>query len=206
MVLINLTTRCLRCVNVFGAMPLHLRSMMDGTSSVLGEGALTNSNRSLAMDCQATTTGVDTMKNITVSGDIGRFTGGQVLKSSEDKAEYFRTMVNEGADKPTTLTDGEILAIAEATDVSEAKGDEEYEEILRVTAMTEGTGVKPTISALGSSIRENAWSFAKGLPKSFDKAMQAGFTAKDTIDQLPIELAFDINTPRPRGYYGPINA
>ena len=47
---------------------------------------------------------------VIISGDIGSFKTGQVLSDDAKIASYYRTCVNEGADKPTTMTDEDILA------------------------------------------------------------------------------------------------
>jgi hypothetical protein len=74
------------------------------------------------------------MTSYTVTGDLGRFVGGQVLSSNQDIADYYRTMVNEGADNETLLSNEQILTI-----VRSVPGDGEDQEIERIQLMESGS-------------------------------------------------------------------
>lgn len=71
--------------------------------------------------------------SFTVTGDIGAFTAGQVLTDEANVATYYRTVANEGADRPTKLTDKDILAI-----VLSVEGDNEDAEMERVSLIEAG--------------------------------------------------------------------
>jgi hypothetical protein len=81
---------------------------------------------------------------ITVTGNIGTFKGGQVLTTDKDIVRYHRVMVNEGADKPTTMSDDAILAA-----VKSVEGDSEDAEMARVALLETGGAV--SVSAVNMS-------------------------------------------------------
>ncbi len=56
--------------------------------------------------------------NVEVSGDIGEFKAGSILVDRKMIAKYYRVSLNEGADRPTQLTDDEILACIDKVDVT----------------------------------------------------------------------------------------
>jgi hypothetical protein len=74
-----------------------------------------------------------TTKSYHVTGDIDSFKQNQVLTDPKEIASYYRTIANEGADNPTSLTDAQILAI-----VSSIEGDDEDSEVERVQLIEAG--------------------------------------------------------------------
>lgn len=71
---------------------------------------------------------------VTVTGNIGLFTKGQVLTDKNTICEYYRTILSEGAEEPVEVSDQQILATIE-----EIPGDDEDTEIERIQSLeTEG--------------------------------------------------------------------
>jgi hypothetical protein len=73
---------------------------------------------------------------VIVSGELGRFTSGQVLTDRNEIAEYYRLSVNEGADEKTTLTNDQILIIIDEVDVTGFDPDDV--DVLRTEALNKG--------------------------------------------------------------------
>lgn len=66
-------------------------------------------------------------RRVEVNGQIGKFRHGQILQKEEDIVKYLRTVLYEGAEEQSTLSDEEILtAFRTAYDV-EGKWDEDIE-------------------------------------------------------------------------------
>lgn len=63
----------------------------------------------------------------TVTGNIGSYVQGQVVINDADVAAYYRAVLNEGADRESTLTDEQILKV-----VHEIDGDSEDAEVERI--------------------------------------------------------------------------
>lgn len=61
---------------------------------------------------------------VVVSGDLGAYTKGDVLTKDMDIADYLRTGYDEGADKPYTGTDDQILAIAKSIPFKATEGED----------------------------------------------------------------------------------
>lgn len=55
---------------------------------------------------------------VTVSGDIGPFKTSETLSTKQQIVLYIRTVMNEGADKPTSLSDSDIWAGLQQVDVT----------------------------------------------------------------------------------------
>jgi len=106
---------------------------------------------------------------VTVTGNIGSFKGGQILKSDKTIAAYYRTVANEGSDNPTTLSDADILKI-----VASVAGDNEDAEMERTLLIEQAGNPEPekleataeeAISATGNAMASRALALADELGK-----------------------------------------
>lgn len=71
-------------------------------------------------------------RRVTVTGDLGEFQTGQVLKGDDAIVKYYRAAFKEGAGVDCKLTDEQILAI-----IDEIPGDDADAEVLRQEKMEE---------------------------------------------------------------------
>lgn len=62
--------------------------------------------------------------SVTVSGDIGEFTAGDVLTTDLDIAEYFRTQMLEGNDGKFDMDDAQIIGVVRAVPYVATEGEE----------------------------------------------------------------------------------
>lgn len=134
------------------------------------------------------------MAKYTVTGDLGSFKTGQVLKREKEIIAYHRAVLDEGADKPSDLSDEVILACVE-----KIEGDNEDAELQRIELMEAG-GVTPdeiigavNVSAQSSPIAIAAANMAAKISDHTSQDVNELIDAKEITKKGPAVIALDFS-------------
>jgi hypothetical protein len=129
---------------------------------------------------------------LTVTGTIGNFKAGQVLKRDKDAIAYYRTILDDGVDVPSPLDDDTILDAINAVE-----GDDEESEQKRITLMEAGGVVDVfhdvAITAGSNPIAQHASKLAAKISAATFADVEIFIAAKKAVKRGPAVVALGLS-------------